>query len=161
MYRYRYHQFRPTETVDAVIRLLGRHNLTHKELAELRLVFNELNGEAVPKPGMTFKIPQPLEAIDDFGNVLRLPPPEPLDAERAAGMTFDPVIWMRYTPEPEEVLAPEPEEELVELTEQLPETPEPPEWVADEEEDLEKWVFMQHEQVLEPQGPPPVLQVFT
>jgi hypothetical protein len=57
--RFVLHTFRPTETIDAVIRLLGRHDLTHEELLPLREKFNELNGLVVPKPGMIFKIPLP------------------------------------------------------------------------------------------------------
>lgn len=51
------HKFRPGETIDAVIRLRGRHNYTHEELLILRAQFNELNGLAVPRPGQEFKIP--------------------------------------------------------------------------------------------------------
>lgn len=51
------HQFRPTETIDAVMRLKGRHNYTPEELVILRKRFNELNGLVVPRPGDTFKIP--------------------------------------------------------------------------------------------------------
>lgn len=56
------HKFRPGETIDAVIRLKGRHSYTHEELKALRVCFNELNGLAVPRPGQTFKIP--LESVD-------------------------------------------------------------------------------------------------
>jgi len=58
---YKLHCFRPGETIDAVIRLLGRHNLTHEELLPLRQAFNELNGFAAPRVGETFKIPLPTE----------------------------------------------------------------------------------------------------
>lgn len=51
------HTFRPTETIDAVIRLLGRHDYTREELLVLRAEFNELNGLAVPRAGQVFKIP--------------------------------------------------------------------------------------------------------
>lgn len=51
------HTFRPGETIDAVIRLRGRHNYTHEELKALRAQFNELNGLTVPRPGQVFKIP--------------------------------------------------------------------------------------------------------
>lgn len=60
--RYVNHTFRPTETIDAVMRLLGRHNLTREELLPLRLAFAELNGNVIPKPGMTFKIPLPRDS---------------------------------------------------------------------------------------------------
>lgn len=51
------HTFRPGETIDAVIRLLGRHNYTPEEILALRVRFNELNGLIVPRPGDVFKIP--------------------------------------------------------------------------------------------------------
>jgi hypothetical protein len=51
------HKFRPSETIDAVIRLKGRHNYTPEDLVILRSKFNELNGLVVPHPGDTFKIP--------------------------------------------------------------------------------------------------------
>ena len=70
--RYVYHTFRPTETIDAVLRLLGRHNLTKAELLPLREAFNELNEKIVPKPGMLFKIPLPFEADDGFGNIIHI-----------------------------------------------------------------------------------------
>ena len=57
MIRYIEHTFRPTETIDAVIRLRGRHDYTQNDLALLRILFNELNGRRVPKAGETFKIP--------------------------------------------------------------------------------------------------------
>lgn len=74
--RYTLHTFRPTETIDGVIRLLGRHNLTKLEVSRLRHAFNELNGLIVPKPGMTYKIPLPYEVTDEFGNVVDTTPPE-------------------------------------------------------------------------------------
>lgn len=79
MSRYVLHTFRPSETIDAVMRLLGRHNLTHAELAPLRRAFDELNGKIVPKPGMTYKIPLPYEVVDEFGEVIDTTPPEPVD----------------------------------------------------------------------------------
>lgn len=75
-YRYTTHTFRPTETIDAVIRLKGRHSLSHSELAYLRVVFDELNGKIVPRAGMSYKIPLPLETVDDFGNVVDVPKPD-------------------------------------------------------------------------------------
>jgi hypothetical protein len=79
-YPFTLHTFRPTETIDAVIRLKGRHSLTHNELAHMRVIFNELNGRVVPRPGMTYKIPLPMEVTDDYGNVIDLPKPElPVD----------------------------------------------------------------------------------
>lgn len=54
---YTLHQFRPTETIDAVMRLFGRHNYTPQELADLRVHFNQLNGKVVPRVGDVFKIP--------------------------------------------------------------------------------------------------------
>lgn len=63
------HKFRPTETIDAVIRLYGRHSYTQYELKKLRHAFDELNGKIVPRAGQAFKIPI-LEAVDDYGNVI-------------------------------------------------------------------------------------------
>ncbi len=77
---YVYHTFRPTETIDAVLRLLGRHNLSHAELAPLRQAFNELNGLIVPRPGMQYKIPMPFELTDDFGDVVDTTPRVVYDA---------------------------------------------------------------------------------
>lgn len=54
---YVHHRFRPSETIDAVIKLKGRHNYSQLELIELRRRFNELNGPIVPRPGDVFKIP--------------------------------------------------------------------------------------------------------
>ncbi len=51
------HCFRPTETIEAVLRLVGRHNYTKEELRYLVKVFNELNGEILPRPGMMLKVP--------------------------------------------------------------------------------------------------------
>ena len=61
--RFVLHTFRPSETIDAVLRLLGRHDLTQDELAPLRRQFNVLNGEVVPRPGMMCKIPLPEGSI--------------------------------------------------------------------------------------------------
>lgn len=74
--RYVLHKFRPNETIDGVIRLKGRHSLTHEELKHLRRAFNELNGLIVPRQGMTYKIPLPYEITDEFGNVINTTPPE-------------------------------------------------------------------------------------
>lgn len=81
MYRYILHTFRPTETIQAVIRLKGRHNLTQDQLKVLMRAFDELNGKIVPKPGMTYKIPLPLETMDDFGNLVGVPEPPIIDSE--------------------------------------------------------------------------------
>jgi hypothetical protein len=67
--RYTLHCFRPGETIDAVLRLLGRHNLTHDELLVLREQFNVLNASALPRPGMTFKIPLPADDVGKHGPV--------------------------------------------------------------------------------------------
>lgn len=72
--RYVLHTFRPTETISAVIRLLGRHNLTQAELKPLLREFNRLNGLIIPKPGMTYKIPLPFEVVDDLGNLVDVTP---------------------------------------------------------------------------------------
>ena len=78
-----YHTFRPTETIDAVIRLLGRHNLTKAEMVPLRRAFDELNGLVVPKQGMTYKIPAPFAVTDDYGNVVDVTPEEPTSTDQA------------------------------------------------------------------------------
>lgn len=57
MITYIEHKFRPSETIDAVIRLKGRHNHTPEELKLLREKFNEANGVKVPRAGETFQIP--------------------------------------------------------------------------------------------------------
>ena len=75
--RYTIHTFRPTETIDAVIRLKGRHSYSNEEMASLRLAFNKLNGRIVPRPGMTYKIPLPFEVVDEFGEIVQTPLPEP------------------------------------------------------------------------------------
>jgi hypothetical protein len=74
MSKYILHTFRASETIDAVIRLLGRHNLSKAELVPLRKAFDELNGQIVPKPGMTYKIPLPFEVTDEFGSVIDTTP---------------------------------------------------------------------------------------
>lgn len=68
--RFILHTFRASETIDAVIRLLGRHNYSPDEMVVMRRAFDQLNGKIVPKPGMQYKIPTPLETIDEFGNVV-------------------------------------------------------------------------------------------
>jgi len=81
--RFVLHTFRPTETIDAVIRLLGRHAYTKGEMRHLRRAFDELNGLVVPRPGMVYKIPLPFETTDDFGNLIDVTPPEPEDTDSA------------------------------------------------------------------------------
>lgn len=68
---YIYHRFRPSETIAAVIRLLGRHNYSREEILILHEQFNELNGLIVPRPGDLFKIPVEKKIIDDFGNLIQ------------------------------------------------------------------------------------------
>lgn len=51
------HCFVPGQTIDAIIRLKGRHNHTPEEMQVLRQAFNELNGPVVVRAGMTMKIP--------------------------------------------------------------------------------------------------------
>jgi hypothetical protein len=77
--RFVLHTFRPTETIDAVIRLVGHHSLSKVELLQLRNAFNELNGEIVPRPGMTYKIPLPFEVTNEFGDVVFTTSPEETD----------------------------------------------------------------------------------
>lgn len=74
--RFVLHTFRPTETIDGVIRLLGRHAYTKDEMRHLRRAFDKLNGLIVPKPGMVYKIPLPFETTDEFGNVVDTTPAE-------------------------------------------------------------------------------------
>ncbi len=62
------HQFRPGETITAILRLRGRHDHTQDELAVLMAQFNELNGAVVPRQGETFKIPL-LAGIDAIADV--------------------------------------------------------------------------------------------
>lgn len=72
--RYTLHTFRPSETIDAVIRLLGRHNYTQAEMVPLRKEFDEMNGLIVPRVGSVYKIPLPFEVTDDFGNSIDTTP---------------------------------------------------------------------------------------
>ena len=74
-YAYTLHAFRPGETIEAVLRLKGRHNLTKDQMRHLMVAFDVLNGKVIPRPGMTFKIPLPLETVDDYGNVVSLSEP--------------------------------------------------------------------------------------
>ena len=67
---YALHKFRPTETIDAVMRLKGRHNYSKQELASLRVRFNELNGTVVPRVGDIYKIPLEQLTVDDYGTVV-------------------------------------------------------------------------------------------
>ena len=57
MTEYTLHKFRASETIDAVMRLKGRHDYTREEILVLRIRFNELNGLVVPRPGDEYKIP--------------------------------------------------------------------------------------------------------
>ncbi len=66
---FKLHTFRPGETIDAVIKLLGRHNLTKAEMAPLRQRFNEMNEGRLPRPGQTFKIPSVPEVTKDHDHV--------------------------------------------------------------------------------------------
>lgn len=68
--RYTIHSFRPYETIDGVIKVLGRHNYSPAEMQTARQAFDELNGLIVPKPGMQYKIPL-LDTVDDFGNLVK------------------------------------------------------------------------------------------
>lgn len=68
--RFTLHTFRASETIDAVIRLKGRHSYAKEEMSILRRAFDELNGKVVPRPGMQYKIPLPMEAVDEFGNLV-------------------------------------------------------------------------------------------
>ena len=81
--RFVLHTFRHTETIDGVFRLLGRHNLSKDEIKLMRQQFNEMNGKIVPRPGMTYKIPLPYEAVDDFGNIIETPKPTLLEDEES------------------------------------------------------------------------------
>jgi hypothetical protein len=55
--RFVLHQFRPGETIDAVLRLLGRHNYTAAEMTEVRDEFIRINSLEVPRVGSVFRIP--------------------------------------------------------------------------------------------------------
>lgn len=70
------HKFRSGETIDAVIRLKGRHSYTHEEILVLRKRFNELNGLIVPRPGQEFKIP-----LEDSIVLVPVDPPIVTDPE--------------------------------------------------------------------------------
>lgn len=59
----------PGQTIDAVIKLKGRHNLSLLEMNFLRQKFNELNGEQVIRPGMTCKIPLPDDEVENEGGI--------------------------------------------------------------------------------------------
>jgi hypothetical protein len=59
MVQYVLHTFAPGQTIDAVIKLKGRQNLTAEEMVPLRKSFNELNGAPIVRPGMELKIPLP------------------------------------------------------------------------------------------------------
>lgn len=72
--RFILHTFRASETISAVIRLRGRHNITPAEMIHLHRAFDELNGLIVPRPGMVYKIPLPFEVTDEFGNVVDTTP---------------------------------------------------------------------------------------
>jgi hypothetical protein len=68
-YPYTIHCFMPGQTIDAVIKLKGRHDLSPAEMIFLRERFNELNGEQVIRPGMTCKIPLPTDGVEDEGGI--------------------------------------------------------------------------------------------
>jgi len=70
---YTLHKFRPGDTIDAVIRLKGRHDFTPTQIVEARVRFNEMNGSIVPRAGEVFKIPIPELVVDDFGDVIEVP----------------------------------------------------------------------------------------
>lgn len=59
----------PGQTIDAVIKLKGRHDLSQQELLFLRDKFDELNGLQVIRPGMTCKIPLPYFGVEDEGGI--------------------------------------------------------------------------------------------
>ena len=54
---YTSHCFRAGETIDAIMRLKGRHDYTLEELIILRGKFNQMNGLHVPRTGEVYKIP--------------------------------------------------------------------------------------------------------
>ena len=55
--KYVEHIFRPSETISAVIRLLGRQNYTKDELSILLREFDRVNDKKVPHAGDLFLIP--------------------------------------------------------------------------------------------------------
>ena len=85
MSEYTLHKFRATETIDAVMRLLGRHSYTADEMLVLRKRFNELNGAVVPRPGDVYKIPLEGGVMDDFGTLV----PRPVDVPVVLGPGHD------------------------------------------------------------------------
>lgn len=59
----------PGHTIDAIIKLKGRQDLTPAEMVFLRKKFNELNGEQAIRPGMTCKIPLPYDGVENEGGI--------------------------------------------------------------------------------------------
>jgi hypothetical protein len=62
------HCFMPGHTIDAIIRMKARVNLSQDEMEELRRRFNVLNGEKPVHVGTTCKIPLH-EAVEDEGGI--------------------------------------------------------------------------------------------
>jgi len=52
-----FHCFGPNQTIDAIIDLKNRHNISKAELLDLRGWYNIMNKGQVPRPGDRVKIP--------------------------------------------------------------------------------------------------------
>lgn len=72
MTQFHLHTFRPGETIDAIIRLKGRHDYTKDEMAFLRAKFDILNTFVTPKAGFEYKIP----TLDGFVSSRVVPQPD-------------------------------------------------------------------------------------
>ena len=83
MDHYILHKFKPFDTIDAILRLRGRHNYTPEEIAILRGRFNELNGPVVPRAGDIFKIPLERVVVDDYGDMVDASVPVPIESDPA------------------------------------------------------------------------------
>lgn len=68
-FNYVSHCFRPSETIEAVLRLRGRHSYTKAELDLLMREFNRVNGEVIPRPGQTFQVPVLPETESEGGEI--------------------------------------------------------------------------------------------
>lgn len=56
-YTIEFHYFGPSETIRAVIQRANNQKLTEDELVGACDLFNEINGNVVPKLGTEYKIP--------------------------------------------------------------------------------------------------------
>lgn len=51
------HMFKPSETVEAILKKLNRHDVIGDELTELLREYKRINGDEVPRAGQTSLIP--------------------------------------------------------------------------------------------------------